>query len=136
MKDGKIRVYVGGSRNFGEKPSDIMLLHRHLNALHSPGDKIGEIVQGGQGKYNPDLRKWLGADYWAMRWASERGVVYITLKPQWTLLGRGAGMIRNVRLLDEYPPDICVFTRGGPGTKGAMEHAEKRGYVIEEVDTA
>lgn len=110
-----------------------MLLHQRLTALHSPGNKITELVQGGQSQWDRVNQHWLGADYWAMRWASDNGVVYITLKPQWTLNGKAAGMIRNHILLDRYPPDLALFTRGGPGTAGAKKYAERKGYAIEDV---
>lgn len=128
-----MRIYVGGARDFGKNAGEIMVLHQRLTALHSPSDKIQELVQGGQAQWDKVLHKWLGADYWAMRWASDHGVVYITLKPQWTLQGKAAGMIRNHVLLDRYPPDLALFTRGGPGTTGAKKYAEKRGYTIENV---
>lgn len=128
-----MRVYVAGARDYGQTAGEIVLLNERLTALHSPGNKITELVQGGQAQWDKDLRQWLGADYWAMRWASANGVVYITLKPQWTLNGRAAGPIRNQALLDRYPPDLALFTRGGPGTEGAKKYAEQCGYAIEDL---
>ena len=128
-----MRVYVAGGRRYGERPADVMLLHHHLDGLHGSEARITEIVTGGQGKYDPDLRKWLGADYWGAQWAVKQGVPYITLKARWQIDGKAAGILRTTKLLEVYPPQVVVLTRGDKGTAHAEREAERLGYIVEHV---
>jgi hypothetical protein len=87
---------------------------------------IDLVVQGGA----------KGADAFALEWAEWLGVRCVTVKAEWSLYGKAAGMKRNRKMLDMYPQaEVFAFPKGdSPGTRGCIAEAQKRNmrvYVTE-----
>lgn len=75
-----------------------------------------------------------GADRLAAEWASRHGVPVEPYPADWERDGRGAGPIRNQRMLDEGMPDLVVAFPGGRGTADMVQRARAAGIEIIEID--
>lgn len=135
-----MRVLVTGGRGF----RDSALLYRVLDGL-DPRPIL--IIEGGQ-------RTWLygeaigGADFFAWRWATDRGVPCRTVEARWNDLetppvllrtdrnGRSynamAGPNRNQEMVD-LRPDLVVALPGGTGTADCCRRARAAGIEVMEV---
>lgn len=71
-----------------------------------------------------------GADTLAKTWALRRGVPVERYPADWTKYGRGAGPIRNQRMLDEGRPDLVVAFPGGRGTADMVDRAKAAGVPV------
>ena len=128
-----MRVIVYGGRWYGRHAEEIGLSlaefeiarerdRREKVHLYTVLDSIGitELCEGGA----------RGADALAGRWASERGVKHVTFKADWFRYGRGAGGIRNQRMIDEFGPDAGVPFPGGSGTADMTRRLQNAGIPI------
>lgn len=79
-----------------------------------------EIIQGGAD----------GADRCARDWASGSGHRCRTFEADWKAYGKGAGPMRNQRMLDEGRPDLVVAFPGGRGTADMMRRAKAAGARV------
>lgn len=75
-----------------------------------------------------------GADSLAAYWAAHSGVPFETYQADWKQHGRGAGPIRNKRMLSEGKPDLVVAFPGGSGTAHMVRIAREAGVKVMEVD--
>lgn len=106
------RVVVTGGRDF----SDALLVERSLDAiLRKHG--IAALIEG-------EAR---GADRLCAEWAEMRGIAVERYPADWQCLGRGAGHIRNQRMIDEGRPDVAVAFPGGRGTADMVSRLERAG---------
>lgn len=71
-----------------------------------------------------------GADTLARLWAEWNGVPVVTVEAEWTRLGRGAGPIRNQRMIDEQYPDLVVAFPGDSGTADMVSRALRAGIEV------
>lgn len=71
-----------------------------------------------------------GADTLARNWARRNGVEVRTFHADWKKHGRGAGPIRNQRMLDEALPEMAIGFPGGRGTADMLRRAEHAGLAI------
>lgn len=74
-----------------------------------------------------------GADSLADDWARDRGVPrrpYAVSKFEWQRYGRGAGPMRNARMLADAKPDGVVAFPGGSGTADMVFKAEAAGVPV------
>lgn len=132
-----MRVLVCGGRDFEDRELVFMALDYVKPTL---------IIEGGQRTHRGEEIIG-GADYWAMKWAQERGIECRTVNAKWYDLetppvvikkspknGReynaAAGGIRNQRMLDEEKPDLVVGMAGGSGTRDMIERARKAGVPV------
>lgn len=78
-----------------------------------------------------------GADRLADDWCRENGIAPVVFPARWTTEGRGAGVIRNKRMLDTMKPHVVLAFPGGNGTRNMVERAQKAAYpiVIQVYDT-
>lgn len=130
-------ILVCGGRNYGEqsykekqngvwvevkRPKDLWLPEMLLvnTVLHFYKPSL--IVQGAA----------LGGDHMARRWADKNGVEHTGMKfeAEWDKYGRGAGPIRNKRMLDENPIDLVIAFQGGSGTANMVKQAQERGIDV------
>lgn len=126
-----MRVLVCGSRTFTDEKKMKEVLD---------GYKITTVIEG-------EAR---GADTLSRLYAEQRGIPVESYPADWSLHGKGAGHIRNSRMLTEGKPDLCVaflgpvaiseFTSGlsdskySKGTKNMIDQATKAGVPVKVID--
>lgn len=72
-----------------------------------------------------------GADAYAARACRELGLKQQVFYADWGKLGKRAGILRNVEMLDEEPDRVLAFWDGeSRGTKHAIDEAFKRGIDV------
>lgn len=75
-----------------------------------------------------------GADTIAGNVAKEYGMNVVVFQAEWGKYGRGAGPIRNKKMLDEGKPDIVIAFHSdissSKGTKNMIEQARKKGVEV------
>ncbi len=114
-----MKVLVCGTRRFSDPLRASILIDQRLAEL--PQDTI--IIHGGA--HGADEI----ADLAARRWFTEEPIEFAA---DWETHGRGAGLIRNIAMLNENPDLVIAFWNGSsPGTKHALEQATKRGIPFE-----
>jgi hypothetical protein len=118
MGGNEMRVLVCGGRSFDDLP----LLDRTLNELHAERP-ITTLIHGGAA----------GADTMAHFWAGAAGVPIEVYVAQWKKYGKGAGPVRNQRMLDEGKLDLVVAFPGGAGTEDMMKRARTAGVEVIEI---
>lgn len=108
-----MRVIVCGGRDYDDRAR----VYAELDAL-SPD----VVIEGGAN----------GADYCAYRWVREkRGCEgWERYEAEWDKHGRGAGPLRNQRMLDEGKPDLVLAFPGGRGTADMVRRAERAGVPV------
>ena len=80
------------------------------------------IIQGGA----------LGADNMARRWADKNKIPHsgMKFKADWDKYKKGAGPIRNKRMIDENDIDLVIAFEGGSGTANMVMQARKAGLDV------
>lgn len=106
-----MKILVSGDRNW--KRMDI--IERELKKF--PSDTV--IIHGAA----------RGADTIAAFVADRLGMEVIPFKPEWHIYGRGAGPVRNQKMLNEGKPDMVLAfhenIKESLGTKDMIERAKK-----------
>lgn len=117
VSDYPLRVLVCGGRDYSDwfSFSDVMSKLR-----------IEEMCHG-------DAQ---GADAFAGRWAQLFGVPCRAYPADWRKHGKGAGLIRNQRMLDDFDPDLVVAFPGGRGTAHMVSIAKAAGVEVLSVDAS
>lgn len=110
---------VCGGRDFKDKGYVWLHLDAQLGLAEYCNHSF-RIIQGGAA----------GTDQLAREWARSRGVSDRTFRADWIKYGKGAGPIRNQRMLDEGKPDICIAFPGGAGTADMVRRAKAAGVEI------
>ena len=106
-----MRVLVCGGRDYPEFGT----VWEALQRLHERCP-VDVLIEGGA----------TGADHWARKWAKcQHGVEVLSFPADWRLYGRGAGPMRNQRMLDEGQPDLVIAFPGGRGTADMVRRARK-----------
>lgn len=77
-----------------------------------------------------------GADALAQRFSTESCLPVRCFPAEWDKHGKGAGPIRNQRMLDEFKPNVVVAFPGGPGTSDMVSRAKRAGIEVREIDPA
>ena len=109
-----MRVLVCGGRNYSEQ----IMVNATLDAINLKYG-ITAIIHGNA----------KGADALADEWAAGK-VQTLTFTPAWEEHGRGAGSIRNQKMLDEGKPDVVVAFPGGRGTADMVRRAKAAGVSV------
>lgn len=112
-----MRVLVCGGRDY----DDWEALCRELEPFLTDGLVI---IQGGA----------KGADFLARVWAKWRKVDQEEYPADWTKFGKGAGSIRNQRMLDEGKPDVVLAFPGGSGTRDMVSKAERSSIHVVKIE--
>lgn len=106
-----MKVIVCGDRNYTNREAVRNILHQ------LPKDTI--IIQGGC----------RGADTLAKEVSLELGFLIKTYYPEWNKYGKGAGVIRNRRMLEEDPNLVIAFhdhLEDSKGTLNMLTESRKR----------
>jgi len=114
-----MRVLVCGGRDYHNQEHVSVV----LDALHTK-NPITCLIEGGA----------KGADMCAQIWSQRREIASECYRAHWHLLGRGAGMVRNQKMIDEGKPDLVVAFPGGKGTADMVRRA--RSYSIRVIEIA
>lgn len=117
-------VLVCGGRSYASRASVFAALDR----VHLRTEEIVRVIHG-------DARRlvkgeWVGADHFAGEWAESRGVYCDPYPADWTKYGKGAGPIRNSKMLMEGAPDLVIAFPGGTGTADMVDKARKQGIKV------
>lgn len=76
-----------------------------------------------------------GVDLIAESWAKERELLDIrTFLPEWKTLGKKAGMVRNVKMIDLSSHVCAIWDGQSTGTKGAIDYAKSRNKLYKVYD--
>ena len=110
-----MRVLVTGGRDYRDSGA----VHAALDRVHR--EVVIDAVIHGAGR---------GADTLADTWAALRGVPAHAFPAQWRAYGRGAGPIRNQRMLDDGKPGLVVAFPGGRGTADMVRRARRAGVEV------
>ncbi|HDR9497067.1 TPA: DUF2493 domain-containing protein [Burkholderia cepacia] len=116
-----MKIIVCGGRDYGQEEREERLLFDVLDAQHALRP-IELVIQGAA----------RGADTMAKLWAEARSVDCLSVPAKWEKNGRGAGPIRNARMLD-YEPDLVIAFPGGRGTANMVHQAKTAGVKVVEV---
>lgn len=103
-----MKVIVCGGRNFDDRA----MLFRVLDSLHEQ-HRFTLIIHG--------MAR--GADRLADNWAQYNQVRSYRFHAAWDREKRGAGPLRNARMLDKGQPELVIGFPGGRGTRDMMRKA-------------
>lgn len=106
-----MRVLVCGGRDYKHSA----FVYTVLNSL-----EITHLIEGGA----------RGADDIAHGWAHDTDTPHTTVRADWKTHGKKAGILRNIRMLEEYRPDLVIAFPGGRGTAHMVEIARKAGVEV------
>lgn len=112
-----MRVLICGDRNFSDKS----LLDYTLAKFD-----ITEVVEG-------EAR---GADTMAREWAEEHNIPVLKFPADWDKYGKGAGIIRNLQMLNEGKPDyvIAFLSPKSVGTANMINQTKSAGLGVHVVN--
>lgn len=108
-----MRVVIAGSRSI--ESLDIV-----REAIEESGMRISVVLSGGA----------RGVDSLAEKWAIESDIPVELYKPDWKRYGRGAGLRRNIQMLENAEALIAVWDGRSKGTAHTIRQAEKRGLKV------
>jgi len=74
-----------------------------------------------------------GADWLADLWANTRSIDRTKYPPNWRKYGKGAGPIRNARMLVHARPELVIAFPGGDGTANMVKLAKEAGVDVVEL---
>lgn len=115
-----MKVLVCGGRGYDDKEK----VYSTLDRVHADADGDITIIHGGA----------KGADTLAGLWAKERKVLYEVYHANWKRDGRGAGILRNIEMLEEGKPDLVIAFPGGIGTADMVRRAKGAKVETREVE--
>lgn len=108
-------VSVSGGRHYTNR----RYVNHVLDCIHRE-TAITTLIQGGA----------RGVDTLAREWAEAHSVPTITVPADWARHGRAAGPRRNMRILQEFHPDVVVVFPGGVGTDHMKRNAIALGFDV------
>lgn len=106
-----MKIAVVGSRTF----HDYSLLRSTLDQI-----PIQEIISGGAP----------GADTLAEKYAHERKIPLIVIRPEWNKYGRSAGLRRNSEIVALADQIVAFWDGTSPGTYDTITKAQKMGKEV------
>ena len=109
-----MKTIIAGGRNYSFSEDDIAW----LDAIHTNGWRITEVVSGGAN----------GADLDGESWARARGIPVKRIPADWGKFGRSAGPRRNAEMA-VYADALIAFP-GGRGTEDMIRRATKAGLEV------
>lgn len=112
-----MKLIIAGGRDFypeGNLRKQAITWLDELNLFYG----ITEVHHGGA----------KGADSFGAEWAAFRGIKAIEHKPEWALLGRIAGPVRNGEMA--IAADALALFPGGKGTANMLRQATEHGLEI------
>lgn len=83
--------------------------------------------------YDPNDKRFQGADQLAYEWAQMRGIPGRCFPAEWGKYRKAAGPIRNQKMIDRGKPEVVYAAPGGVGT--ADMKAKAKAACIEVIET-
>lgn len=113
-----MRVLVCGGRHYQDRD-------RVFSVLDSLSPEV--VIEGGAD----------GADRLAYCWVRERRSCqgWERYEAEWDKHGKGAGPLRNQRMLDEGKPDLVLAFPGGRGTADMVRRAKRAGVEVRQLES-
>lgn len=112
-----MKVLVCGSRSLDNRATH-QAIHTRLAGL----PEGSQVISGGAA----------GPDTFAMKAALDLRLDFRSFLPNWERDGKRAGILRNLRMLDEQPDLVLAAWDGeSHGTKHTIEEARRRGIPVE-----
>lgn len=113
-----MRVLVTGSRDWWDTP-------RIYRALGKLGEESGRdsmvLIHGGA----------VGADTTAANYAGAMDWGVEVYRPMWAVYGKGAGIRRNIEMVDSMPDLVLAFIKDcSPGASQCADYAESKGIPV------
>lgn len=113
---GKTLLVCGG-RDYDDR--DFLYLNLTSAWVHGG---ISSIICG----YNPQDKRYQGADQLAYEWAAENQIPCQTFPADWRTFGRSAGPRRNTQMADAKPDECAAFPRkDGSWGSGTLDMLRK-----------
>ena len=75
-----------------------------------------------------------GADLLGEEWAKSRETAYYGVPAKWQELGRKAGPLRNLDMLERITPDLVVAFPGGRGTENMIKLATSNNIKVKQIE--
>lgn len=144
MSDQILRIIICGGRYFEDKNILFFEVDKFIRdkiielELDAPNVDI-EIIHGGQRTWIKEKRIYIGADFFAERYAVSRMTELKVFKANWELHGKKAGPIRNSEMA-EYGaanlPCYCLafWDKISKGTADMMNKAKEKGITVKEIN--
>lgn len=107
-----IRVVIAGSRNYTDYSSASKFICENLSAYEK---KSLIIVSGGC----------RGADSLGERFAAENGISVEKYPAEWKKYGKGAGLVRNMKMAEICDFAICFWDGKSKGTFSMIDYCRK-----------
>lgn len=119
-----MRLLVCGDRKWADGLAIRRVLEKWLAVQLSKGDKQNTVIQGDAP----------GADGFAKHWAENKGLLCLSFPAEWARFGKGAGPIRNKKMLLVGKPEMVFAFHANifksKGTKDMIEQAEAAGVPV------
>ncbi len=109
-----LKLMTCGSRSVSDKE----LVFSELDKFRKKNPSLALISGGAK-----------GADTIAEEWAKARGVPITQYKPDWKKYGRGAGIVRNKKMVLAADFVIAFWDGASKGTKFVIDFCAKSGKV-------
>lgn len=106
-----MKLIIAGSRN---APSNLADQIDYLVEAH--GWDVTEVVSGTA----------FGPDRWGETWATSKGFPVRRFRPDWTLFGKRAGIVRNKQMAEYGDALIAFWDFESRGTKNMIEEMKQR----------
>lgn len=113
-----MRIVISGSRAYPNKEQVLSWLERNVSPFMND-----TVVVGGA----------RGVDTWAQEWAEDCGVPVDVFPADWTGLGKKAGYVRNVEMIDTAHKVVAFWDGESPGTRHAIDIALAKRKPLEVV---
>lgn len=110
------KIVVCGTRTYTDKKTIYQVLDQLLEGL-----KIASLISGGC----------RGVDEIVKQYATDRGLIFCEVKPQWTLFGKGAPLKRNTQMAELGTSTIGFWDGKSTGTFDMLKKAKdaKHEYI-------
>ncbi len=119
------RILVCGGRTYSDGPALIAEIQKHCEWTEP--DDFGNTLPTGIVIIHGRAR---GADDIADQWAVNNDIPIEEYPAKWDLLGKRAGIIRNIEMLEQSKPDLVIATKGGDGTAHMVGIARRAGITV------
>lgn len=117
-----MKLLVCGGRKYADKEWLFRFLSRTIHQEENAGrlSRAPLVIHGDA---------WTGADRLADEWAVQHWIQPVRCPALWNELGRRAGILRNITML-ELKPDLVVAFPGGRGTAHMVRIAKAAGIRV------
>ncbi len=118
----KKNIIIAGSRGF----TDPLLLETELQKVLSFGRKYGY-------EFTFISSNARGADKMGIRFAKRNNLPFLLFVPDWTGIGRSAGILRNLEMARAADFCLCFWDGESPGTNHMRKICKRQNIVLRTV---